>query len=94
MKYWIYIMSNSNRDVLYIGVTNNLQRRYFEHKTGSIEGFTKKYNCHIMVYFEEFQQIEEAIAREKQLKGWKREKKEFLIKQKNPRMEDLGQYFL
>lgn len=94
MKYWIYIMTNTNRNVLYIGVTNDLHRRYTEHKTGVIEGFSKKYNCHILVYFEEFQQIEDAIAREKQLKGWKREKKELLIKQKNLTMEDLGKYFM
>ena len=91
-KYCIYIMSNSNRTVLYIGVTNNLHRRYNEHKSGKIEGFTKKYSCHILLYYEEFQNIEYAIAREKSLKGWSRSKKDNLIREKNPRLEDLGSY--
>ncbi|HBO08016.1 MULTISPECIES: GIY-YIG nuclease family protein [Bacteroides] len=91
-KYCIYIMSNSNRTVLYIGVTNNLYRRYNEHKSGKIEGFTKKYSCHILLYYEEFQNIEYAIAREKSLKGWSRSKKDNLIREKNPRLEDLGSY--
>ena len=85
-------MSNSNRTVLYIGVTNNLYRRYNEHKSGKIEGFTKKYSCHILLYYEEFQNIEYAIAREKFLKGWSRSKKDNLIREKNPRLEDLGSY--
>jgi putative endonuclease len=91
-KYCIYIMSNSNRTVLYIGVTNNLYRRYNEHKSGKIEGFTKKYSCHILLYYEEFQNIEYAIAREKFLKGWSRSKKDNLIREKNLRLEDLGSY--
>ena len=91
-KYCIYIMSNSNRTVLYIGVTNNLYRRYNEHKSGKIEGFTKKYSCHILLYYEEFQNIEYAIAREKSLKGWSRSKKDNLIREKNLRLEDLGSY--
>ena len=85
-------MSNSNRTVLYIGVTNNLYRRYNEHKSGKIEGFTKKYSCHILLYYEEFQNIEYAIAREKSLKGQSRSKKDNLIREKNPRLEDLGSY--
>lgn len=89
-QYYIYMMSNSSRTVLYIGVTNNLYRRCMEHKSGIIEGFTKKYNCHILLYYEEFQLIEDAIAREKQLKGWSRNKKETLIKVLNSRMEDLS----
>ena len=91
-KYWIYIMSNANRTVLYIGVTDNIYRRCMEHKSGIIEGFTKRYNCHALLYYEEFQQIEDAIAREKQLKGWKREKKDNLIKTQNPKFEDLSKY--
>ena len=85
-------MSNSKRNVLYIGVTNDLSRRYMEHKNGLLEGFTKQYRCHALVYYEAYQQIEEAIAREKQLKGWIRSKKDTLIKQKNPLLEDLGIY--
>lgn len=85
-------MSNANRNVLYIGVTNNLYRRCMEHKSGIIEGFTQKYKCHDLLYYEEFQQVEDAIAREKQLKGWKRNKKDTLIKNKNPALEDLTSY--
>lgn len=90
MSYWIYIMSNTYRNVLYIGVTNDLGRRYREHKSGLLEGFTQKYNCHELVYYEEYQQIEAAIAREKQLKNWSRKKKDYLIRQMNPTLEDLG----
>ena len=85
-------MTNANRTVLYIGVTNNLFRRCMEHKSGIIEGFTKKYNCHILLYYEEFQQIEDDIAREKELKGWSRSKKDTLIKEKNSTLEDLCKY--
>ncbi|MBD9093797.1 MAG: GIY-YIG nuclease family protein [Bacteroides oleiciplenus] len=91
-RCWIYIMSNANRTVLYIGVTNNLYRRCMEHKSSAIEGFTKKYNCHVLLYYEEFQQIEDAIAREKQLKGWKRDKKDNLIRMQNPKLEDLSEH--
>lgn len=91
-QYWIYIMSNANRNVLYIGVTNNLYRRCMEHKSDIIEGFTKKYKCHHLLYYEEFQQIEDAIAREKQLKGWSRVKKDTLIKEYNSELEDLSSY--
>lgn len=91
-QYWIYIMSNANRNVLYIGVTNNLYRRCMEHKSGIIEGFTQKYKCHDLLYYEEFQQVEDAIAREKELKGWRRSKKDALIRSKNPTLEDLTSY--
>ena len=94
MPYWIYMMSNARRNVLYTGVTNDLARRYREHKSGLIDGFTKKYRCHYLVYYEEYQEIEEAIAREKQLKGFIRQKKNALVEQINPQWEDLGQYLL
>ena len=90
-QYWIYILSNSIRSVLYIGVTNDLYRRYMEHQQGLIDGFTKKYKCHSLLYYEEFNQIEEAIAREKQLKGWNRKKKEELIRCQNPFFKDLAE---
>ena len=70
--------------MLYIGITNDLYRRYMEHKNGIVEGFTKKYRCNSLLYYEEFTDVEEAIAREKELKGWSREKKETLIKTINP----------
>ena len=83
-------MANTTRRVIYIGITNDLYRRYIEHKNGTIEGFTNKYKCHDLIYFEEFKFIEEAIAREKELKGWKREKKDALIKTFNPNLQDLA----
>jgi putative endonuclease len=79
----------SKSGVLYIGVTNNLQRRVFEHKNELIDGFSKKYKCKKLVYFEEYQNINQAIEREKQLKKWNRQKKEALIKKVNPTFSDL-----
>jgi predicted GIY-YIG superfamily endonuclease len=83
-------MASNNASALYIGVTSNLARRIGEHKSHSIEGFTKKYNCVNLVYFEETQNIEDAIAREKQLKKWNRKKKETLIATMNPEWKDLS----
>ena len=83
-QYWVYILSNKTHSVLYIGVTNDLYRRYFEHRNGVIEGFTKKYRCYSLLYYESYSYIEDAIAREKELKGWSREKKETLIRSLNP----------
>jgi putative endonuclease len=87
---YIYILSNKSKTTLYIGVTNNLQRRILEHKSSLIAGFTKKYNLHELMYFEEFSQIELAIAREKQLKKWHKEWKWNLIKESNPSLSDLS----
>ena len=78
-NYFVYIVTNKNKTVLYIGVTGDLQNRIFEHENGSIPGFTKKYNCHYLIYYEHFQNINEAIDREKELKKWRRAKKEQLI---------------
>ena len=89
-QYWIYIMSNKTRSVLYIGITNDLYRRYCEHKNGTIKGFTEKYKCNFLVHYEEYNMVEDAIAREKELKGWSREKKDKLIAKDNPRMVDLA----
>ncbi|MCI5579817.1 MAG: GIY-YIG nuclease family protein [Phocaeicola plebeius] len=89
-QYWVYILSNANRTVLYIGVTNDLYRRYCEHKSGKIEGFSRRYRCHDLLYYESFQSIEEAIGREKSLKGWRREKKDALIRTTNPSLKDLS----
>ena len=88
--YFTYIMSSSNNSTLYIGVTNDLERRVAEHKSGSGSVFTKKYHCHKLVYFESFSDIEQAIAREKQLKGWKRERKDALIDSMNKERRDLS----
>nr|WP_321486796.1 GIY-YIG nuclease family protein [uncultured Draconibacterium sp.] len=78
-NYFVYIMTNKNKTVLYIGVTGDFPNRIFEHENGIIPGFTEKYNCHYLVYYEHFQNINEATDREKQLKKWRREKKEQLI---------------
>lgn len=89
-RYFVYILSSRSRR-LYIGVTNDLERRVFEHKNKFVEGFARKYNIDRLVYFEEFGDIREAITREKQLKGWLREKKIALIEGSNPSWRDLGQ---
>lgn len=87
-NYYVYILA-SKRLVLYIGVTNDLQRRIYEHKHGIHEGFTKQYNVDRLMYFECFSSIQEAIAREKQLKNWNREKKLWLIKKQNPELKEI-----
>ena len=89
-QYWVYILSNNSRSSLYVGVTNDLYRRYMEHRNGIIEGFTKKYRCNSLMYYECYQNVEEAIFREKELKGWSREKKMTLIKSMNPFLWDLA----
>jgi len=81
---FIYILTNKNKTTLYIGVTNNLQRRLAEHKEGIGSKFTKRYNIHYMVYYEKFDEITRAIEREKQLKHWSRSKKVKLIESINP----------
>ena len=88
-NYYIYMLTNSNDRVLYIGVTNNLERRLFEHKQGIIDGFSKKYNLKKLVYFEQTVDINSAIAREKEIKNWRREKKNLLVERSNKDWEDL-----
>ena len=83
-NYFIYIVTNKNKTVLYLGVTNDLQRRVYEHENGLMSGFSKKYNCHFLIYYEHFQDINNAIYREKEIKKWRREKKEKLINEFNP----------
>ena len=85
---WVYIMS-SHSSCLYIGITSDLSGRVWEHKEGVLEGFTKKYKINQLVYHELFHDIESAIAREKQLKGWSRAQKIALIEKMNPGWEDL-----
>ena len=91
--YYVYIMSNTHNTTLYIGVTNDIERRVQEHKSGSISGFTQKYCCDKLVYYEEYSDINEAIEREKKLKKWRREKKDWLIKTFNPEIKDLSEDF-
>ena len=88
--YFIYILSNWDDSVLYIGVTSNLEKRLYEHRNHLVDGFTKKYNVQKLVYFEESYDVKSAIAREKQLKGWTRKKKNELIKKDNPKWKDLS----
>ena len=88
--YYTYIMSSKSNSTLYIGVTDDLSRRVLEHKSGNGSAFTSKYQCYKLVYFESFSDINQAIAREKQLKGWRRERKDALIDSKNKERIDLS----
>ena len=92
--YYVYILTNKMNTVLYVGVTGDLTRRIYEHKEGLVEGFTKRYNVHKLIYFESFESPSNAIKREKQLKGWSRERKLSLIKNNNPELKDLYEEFL
>ena len=87
-QYYVYILANE-RPTIYIGITNDLLTRAYEHKSGEIEGFTEKYKLHKLVYYEITNSVEAAIAREKQLKNWHREWKLNLIRQSNPELRDL-----
>ena len=89
MKYYVYILTNKWNSVLYIGVTNNLAQRIWSHKEKFVEGFTNKYNVTKLVYVEEYSLIKDAIAREKQLKKYRREKKIKLIESMNPQWKEL-----
>jgi len=88
--FWVYIMTNQHDTVLYIGMTNDLTRRISEHRSGETPGFTADFQCHKLVYDEHYSEVEEAIAREKQLKKWSRAKKVDLIDRMNPRWVDLA----
>lgn len=88
--YYVYMMTNKANKVLYTGVTNNLERRLWEHKNKQIEGFTSRYNATKLVYFEQTSDINSAIGREKQIKGWLRAKKNNLIESVNPDWKDLS----
>ena len=87
-------MSNKNNTVIYIGITSNLLKRVYQHKTKAYKGFTYKYNCDMLIYFEEFNDINQAISREKQLKAGNRKKKEDLINAVNPEWKDLSDGWL
>ncbi len=89
--YFVYILTNTHNTTVYIGVTNDLQRRLYEHKNHLVSGFTKQYNLHKLVYFECTSDVRAAIAREKQLKGWTRAKKNALIESENPQWRDLSE---
>ncbi len=87
--YWVYMMQSANGRALYTGVTNNLDKRVREHKEGVGGGFTSKYKCHKLVYYEDFGLIDQAIAREKEIKSLSRAEKERLIDTINPERNDL-----
>ncbi len=88
-NYYVYILSSLSK-TLYIGMTSDLIRRLYEHQEGAIEGFSKRYHCHSLVYYEHYTNIKDCIAREKQLKNWNRAKKEWLIQQMNPNWRNLS----
>jgi len=90
-SYYVYILASKRNGTLYVGVTNDLARRVSEHKSGLAEGFTKNYHVHILVYYEEFEDAESAISREKQLKKWNRKWKLELIEKSNPGWKDLSE---
>lgn len=92
--YYVYLLTNQTHRVLYVGITNNLQRRLFEHRQGLIDGFTKKYKVYKLIYFETTTDVRVAIAREKQIKGWVRAKKNALIATLNAEWNDLGEEIL
>jgi len=82
--YYVYLLTNWNHRVLYIGVTNDLSRRLYEHKNKLVKGFTEKYNVNKLVYFEETNDVRSALSREKEIKKWRREKKDALVLATNP----------
>ena len=90
-QYYIYILTNHKNGTLYIGMSNDLERRVFEHKNKLIKGFTKKYGLNRLVYFEIYQYVNDAILREKRIKKWKRQWKIELIEEENPEWDDLAQ---
>jgi putative endonuclease len=93
-KSFVYFMTNKNNTVIYVGVTSDLLKRVYQHKTKRYEGFTDKYNCDKLVYFEEFNDISHAITREKQIKSGNRKRKEALINLENPEWNDLSDGWL
>ena len=87
--YYVYILASKRNGILYIGITNNLMNRVYQHKQGMVKGFTKKYHVDKLVYYEETNNVNSAISREKQMKKWKRNWKISLIERTNPEWKDL-----
>jgi len=87
--FWVYILTNISRNVMYVGVTNNLENRIAQHREATRESFTGRYNVTTLVCAEDYQYVEDAIAREKQIKGWRRSKKDALVESVNPTWADL-----
>ncbi|MCB9989780.1 MAG: GIY-YIG nuclease family protein [Rhodospirillales bacterium] len=90
-NYYVYMLTNWTGDVMYIGMTNDLERRLAEHQSKAVSGFTKQYNLTKLVYYEQAADVQAAIAREKQLKNWSRQKKDRLVETMNPEWEDLAE---
>ena len=90
MPYYVYVLTN-NKGTLYTGVTNNLERRMYEHKHGLVDGFTRRYRVARLLYYEGTDDVRSAIGREKEIKGWRREKKLALIESANPSWVDLSE---
>ena len=90
MQYYVYFLTNRTDSVLYVGVTNDLRRRLFEHQNELADGFTKRYHVHKLVYFETTTDVKAAIEREKQIKSWSRARKNDLVETMNPKWEDLS----
>ncbi|MGE5213492.1 MAG: GIY-YIG nuclease family protein [Nitrospirota bacterium] len=88
--YWVYILANKHQTTLYIGITNNVQRRLYQHRCGEVEGFAKRYHLNRLVWVEHFRNVNDAIACEQKLKGWRRSRKIALVEQTNPRWLDLS----
>ena len=88
--FYVYLLTNCNNKVMYVGVTNDLQRRLYEHKNKLVQGFTEKYNVDKLVYFEETDDVNSALAREKEIKKWRREKKNQLVNRINPTWKELS----
>jgi putative endonuclease len=93
-RYYVYILASQRNGTLYIGVTNNLSKRVEQHSSSKVKGFTQKYNVHILVYFEIYGSIKEAIQREKALKKWNRSWKIRIIEEVNPEWKDLSNELL
>jgi putative endonuclease len=89
--FFVYMVTNRSRGVLYTGLTNDLERRVSEHRNGTVKGFTKQYRVNRLVYYENYGDVRDAITREKEIKGWRREKKNALVRTLNPKWEDMGQ---
>ena len=88
--YYVYLLTNWNNKVIYVGITNDLRRRLFEHKSKLVKGFTEKYNIYKLIYYESTSDVESAIGREKEIKKWRREKKNKLVETTNPEWKDLS----
>jgi len=89
-NFYVYILTNWNNKVMYIGMTNDLERRLYEHKNKLVDSFTKKYNINKLVYYEHTTNVHAALAREKEIKKWRREKKDNLVISMNPEWKDLS----